>query len=115
MTAISVAKEAAVSAKLCDESTQAQSETLRVCRDNVRLAAELFTLAEEAKKKRMGRKDDDRNQDELEKLERQVKLSKQRWRVVKGVAAGVIAGSGIDWAGDDELRDIVLDPEIEDE
>lgn len=112
-SSIKVAQEAARSTRLWDDSTKVQADTLRASRDNVRLAAELFTLTEEAERKKMGRKDDSRTQDELEKLEREVKSSRQRWRVVKGVAAGVIAGSGIDWAGNDELRDIVLDPEIE--
>lgn len=61
----------------------------------------------------MGREDDADSRQEMERLEGNVRLSKQRWRVIKGVAAGVVAGSGVDWAGDDELCDIVLDPETE--
>jgi F0F1-type ATP synthase assembly protein I len=50
---------------------------------------------------------------EQEELEADVKASKQRWRVMKGVASGIIVGSGIDWVHDDELQDVVLDPEEE--
>lgn len=51
--------------------------------------------------------------EEQERLEADVKASKQRWRVMKGVAGGIIVGSGVDWVQDDELRDAVLDPETE--
>lgn len=108
-----MAQQAASSGRLQDESIKVQSEALRVSRNNVRLTEELFTLTEEVKRRKMGRGDDANSRQELEGLERDVRSSKRRWRVIKGVAAGVVAGSGVDWAGDDELCDIVLDPETE--
>lgn len=45
------------------------------------------------------------------KLEGRLAASKQKWRVMKGTASGVVAGSGVDWAGDSELRDVVLESE----
>ncbi|CAM1506682.1 Fc.00g063230.m01.CDS01 [Cosmosporella sp. VM-42] len=112
-SAISAAKQAAESGRLWDELTRVQSEALRVSRDNMRLTAELFALADLAKRKQMGREDNPETRRDSEKLEGELRSSKQRWRVVKGVAAGVVAGSGVDWGSDDELRDIVLDPESE--
>ncbi|KAK5990522.1 hypothetical protein PT974_08791 [Cladobotryum mycophilum] len=113
-TTISVAKHAADVGKLRTDMSKVQVETIRVCRENVALTAQLFELTEQARQKTAGHVDDPEARDDLERLEREVKSSRQRWRVMKGVASGIIAGSGIDWVRNDDLRDIVLDPESED-
>jgi len=77
------------------------------------LAAELFELADQAKLKKRVNPSNSKMMEEQERLEADVKASKQRWRVMKGVAGGIIVGSGVDWVQDDELRDAVLDPETE--
>ena len=51
---------------------------------------------------------------QMDRLEAQLKASRQKWKVIKGTASAVVAGSGVNWVEDDELRDIVLDPEDED-
>jgi len=45
-----------------------------------------------------------------EYLETQAKLKSERMKLemVKGVVQGVIVGSGVDWAADDQLRELVL-------
>lgn len=48
---------------------------------------------------------------EMKAAEDQVKESRQKWKVMKGTASAVIVGSGVDWVGNPELRDVVLDPE----
>ncbi|KIL94915.1 hypothetical protein FAVG1_01846 [Fusarium avenaceum] len=110
---IAVAKQAAETNKKWKALTTTQSDTLRKSRQNVSSAAELFDLAEQARLKKMIPPGDSKMVQEQEKLETGVKASKQRWRVMKGVAAGIIVGSGVDWVQDDELRDVVLDPETE--
>ncbi|KAF4971052.1 hypothetical protein FZEAL_9930 [Fusarium zealandicum] len=112
-TSISVAEQAAETGKVWNDLTAVQSETLRVARQNVASTAELFELAEEAKQKKRVPATNSKMMQEQEKLEADVKASKQRWRLMKGVAGGIIAGSGIDWARDDELLEVVLDPETE--
>lgn len=86
-----------------------QSDTARVIRKNVALTATLFELAEEVKQKQASRLDDEETQEEIRRLEGVMKASRQRWRVIKGVASGVVAGSGVDWARDAKLREVVLD------
>lgn len=49
----------------------------------------------------------------MARLQGELKASRQRWKVMKGTASAVVAGSGVDWARDDELREMVLDPEEE--
>ena len=39
------------------------------------------------------------------------KVAKGRWRMMKSVAAAIVAGSGVDWASDPHLLETVLDAE----
>ncbi|KAL5618640.1 hypothetical protein FOVSG1_000862 [Fusarium oxysporum f. sp. vasinfectum] len=111
-TSISVATQAAETNKVLSVLTNVQSNMLRKSRENVTSAAEMLELAEQVKlKKRVP--PNSKMMQEQEELEADVKASKQRWRVMKGVASGIIVGSGIDWVHDDELQDVVLDPEEE--
>ncbi|PNY23360.1 Uncharacterized protein TCAP_06692 [Tolypocladium capitatum] len=111
--AMAVARQASDMGALRSDLTEVRAETTRVSRNNVELTTVLFDLAENVKQTQAGRLDNPRTGSEVARLEGEVKVSRQRWRVMKGVASGVVSGSGVDWARDDELRDIVLDPESE--
>ncbi|KAG5989210.1 hypothetical protein E4U54_004394 [Claviceps lovelessii] len=108
-SAISVAKHATDIGFIRNDLTEVQSDTARVVRRNVALTSTLFELAEEVKRKQATRLDDEETQSEIRKLEAAMKASRQRWRVMKGLASGIVAGSGVDWARDAKLRDVVLD------
>lgn len=111
-TAHDVAQAAAARRRLLDELTQVESETLRATRRNRELAAEVLRLAAEADE---GRRDalaeDPAAKEQIDKLETRLAASRQKWRIMKGTASGIVAGSGVDWVNDEELRDVVLDPE----
>ncbi|KAI0388140.1 centromere protein H (CENP-H)-domain-containing protein [Hypomontagnella monticulosa] len=99
-----------------NEITEIESQSLRIGRENVDLASELLDLAEQTNRTKTDAINADSEQAaEISRLETEVKLSRQRWRVLKGTASAVVAGSGVDWSRDAQLRDIVLDPENEDE
>ena len=49
--------------------------------------------------------------DRLEVLRTKTREEKRQYRIIKSLASGIVAGSGFDWAMNDELRDIVLDDE----
>ncbi|OTB15942.1 hypothetical protein K445DRAFT_317566 [Daldinia sp. EC12] len=101
---------------LLDEITEVESKSLSLGRENVELASTLLELAEETNRNKAEAVNmDPERAAEISSLESQVKLSRQRWRVLKGTASAVVAGSGVDWSRDAELRDIVLDPENEDD
>ncbi|KAK7512494.1 uncharacterized protein IWZ02DRAFT_87887 [Phyllosticta citriasiana] len=51
----------------------------------------------------------------LEAAEREMRDAQRRWRVMKGVAAGVVVGSGVDWGEDDQLRGLVMGADDDDE
>lgn len=97
------------------ESTRVQAETALTVARNVELVAELLDLAAQVEERKRGHLNDARSQGEVRRLEEQVRLSKRRWQVVKGLSSGIVAGSGVDWARDDELRDMVLDPDDDDD
>jgi hypothetical protein len=93
------------------ELDEVEGRALHLSRENVALAARLLDLVKQA----------DRGNTEvlagetgyaaeIAELEAGVKASRQRWRVLKGTASAIVAGSGVDWARDAELRDMVLDP-----
>lgn len=111
--AISAANGASDAWKLRRELTEVQSKTIQVCRQNIELTAELFTLVEELKAKKAVDLNSAEVAEEVQTLEASLRSKKQRWRVIKGVAGGVVAGSGVDWIADEKLREIVLDPENE--
>ena len=46
---------------------------------------------------------------QLQQVETERRASQAKWDVIKSVAAAAIVASGIDWARDDKLRDLVLD------
>ncbi|KAK0392813.1 hypothetical protein NLU13_2308 [Sarocladium strictum] len=110
---MAVAKHATEAGQIKADMTEVQVEALRATRKNVGLASKVFELAEQVKHKQESRPDDSKVLREIDRLESEVKASSQRWRVIKGVASGVVVGSGVNWASDETLCDIVLDPEDE--
>ncbi|KAI2621149.1 centromere protein H (CENP-H)-domain-containing protein [Hypoxylon sp. NC1633] len=100
---------------LLDEITEVESQSLRVGRENVGLASKVLDLADQMNRRKEIVNTSPEQAAEISRLEDQVKISRQRWRVLKDTASAIVAGSGIDWPRDAELRDIVLDPENDDE
>ncbi|KAH9886853.1 centromere protein H (CENP-H)-domain-containing protein [Xylariomycetidae sp. FL2044] len=105
------ARQALELRSLLDQIAEVESEGMRVSRANVDLASEMLGLAEEANRGRREPPADPAQAAEIERLEAEVRTARQRWRVLKGTASAVVAGSGVDWARDAGLRDMVLDPE----
>ncbi|KAK7745413.1 hypothetical protein SLS53_002910 [Cytospora paraplurivora] len=111
-TSHSVAKQSASLLQVLDQITEVESETLSISRKNRDLAAELLNFAKEADRDRIDAiAHDPIAEEQIVKLERRLAASKQKWKIMKGTASGIVAGSGVDWARNAELRDIVLDPD----
>lgn len=91
-----------------------ESEHMILSRENVELSAQMLELAAQANTLRKEDIDDPKARRQLDDLEVTVKASRARWRIMKGTASGTIAGSGVDWARDPKLLEIVLDREGED-
>ncbi|OAA53788.1 Centromere protein Cenp-H [Niveomyces insectorum RCEF 264] len=100
-----------------DEQATVAAESRRVERRNAQLAAQVRALLDAAEAETATTTTttttaaDERHATELAQLEADVKASRQRWKLIKGTASAIVVGSGVDWARDASLRDIVLDPE----
>jgi hypothetical protein len=74
----------------------------------------MLTLAEEANALRREDIDDPKVRLELDNLEAEMRISRQRFRIMKGTASATIVGSGVDWARDPKLLEVVLDDDEND-
>jgi hypothetical protein len=87
-----------------------QVEGLHVSQRNTRLATEALQLAEKTRGQTPTDLESGRYKGGIGILESKVDSSRRRWRVMKGAASAIVAGSGIDWVRDERLRALVLDP-----
>jgi hypothetical protein len=91
-----------------------ESENIVIARKNTELATTMIALAKDANTQRKDNIEDPKAKQQLDELELAMKTSRQRWRIMKGTASATIAGSGIDWARDPKLLEIVLDNDGDD-
>lgn len=49
--------------------------------------------------------------EKISAVDKEVKEARRRMRNLKGILSGMIVGSGIDWAEDEVLRELVMDDE----
>lgn len=96
-----------------EELKRVESEHMITAQKNVELSTRMLALAAEANTQKKEDINDPRVRRQLEELEADLKTSRQRWRIMKGTASATIAGSGVDWARDPKLLEIVLDREGE--
>lgn len=90
-----------------------EQENVAAIAENKALAREMLELANELKAEKVEEVEDARLRKQLEKLEDEVKKARIEWRVMKSLVAGIVAGSGVDWASDPKLLSLVLDEEDE--
>ncbi len=93
--------------------TLAEAENIRALAQNRETATTLLNLANQTKSKRANAIRDSNSSNQVKRLRADTKIARTRWRIMKSVVAAIIVGSGIDWAADTELRDLVLDEEDE--
>jgi hypothetical protein len=87
----------------------AEAEHIIAARKNAELAATMVALADEANTQKKEDINDPEAREQIDELERSLKVSRQRWRIMKGTVSAVVAGSGIDWSRDPELQELVLE------
>ncbi|EFW98455.1 hypothetical protein CMQ_4307 [Grosmannia clavigera kw1407] len=108
-----VAQQAGARRAVLERHVAVAAESCRVRRQNQALAEQLHRQLAEAVEDDSagGDKNNDTHDDELTQLQQELKASRQRWKLIKGTASAVVVGSGVDWARDPELQNLVLDPE----
>lgn len=80
---------------------------------NTQMAQRMLVMANDAKAERIEEVQEPRLRAQLERLEEDLTKTRKEWRTLKSVTAGVIAGSGVDWARDPRLLEVVMDEEDE--
>lgn len=90
-----------------------ERENIQAIAENKELAREMLEIANELKAEKVEEVEDARLRKQLEKLEEDVKKARVEWRTMKSLVAGIVAGSGVDWADDPKLLGLVLDEEDE--
>lgn len=90
-----------------------EREVITANEENRDLAHAMLNVANELKDEKVEEVQDTRLRKQLERLEDEVKKAKTDWRVMKSLVAGVVAGSGVDWASDSKLLSLVMDEEDE--
>lgn len=91
--------------------TSQEAENLVSMSHNQGLIAKLLGLTDLLKEQHVDSIQDVELRSNLKIAQDDTKETKHRWRIMKSLVAAVVAGSGVDWAHDDELRDLVLDDE----
>jgi len=96
-----------------EQLTKVEAEHVRTAQRNKELATTMMELAEEANTQRKEDITDPVLREQLDELQEALKVGRQRWRIMKGTASAVVAGSGIDWAREKALRELVLEDETD--
>ncbi len=91
----------------------AKIDHVRACKRNKELADDLMEIVDKARQRERVAIEDPTLRSQVEEVEEELQVERSRWRIMKSVVAAVVAGSGVDWARDARLRDIVFDDEDE--
>jgi hypothetical protein len=91
-------------------STAGQANTL-ASRNNRELSATMLALAEDMKAQSAKDIEDPRLRDQVSAIDRELKDSRRRTKTLKGLISAMIVGSGINWAADEDLTELVMDDE----
>lgn len=86
-------------------------ENIQVMDKNAELAQELFRLVNAKRASAEVEVRDAEVRSEVESLKEELRNSRTKWRIMKSVVSAMVAGSGINWAEDDKLRELVMDDE----
>ncbi|RFU36007.1 hypothetical protein B7463_g408, partial [Scytalidium lignicola] len=92
-----------------EELIRVESQNVVAAKKNIELSTAMLELSQRVKSQSKEDIQDPKVRGQLHELEGAMKESRQRWRIMKGTAGATIVGSGIDWARDPALLDIVLD------
>lgn len=99
--------------KTTRELSTAEMESLDVTSTNKAKAKTMLKLAKETRTKEVDEIEDPDTRQQLRNLDEEVRFARRDWRIMKSVVSAVVANSGVNWAKDDKLRELVLDNEDE--
>lgn len=91
--------------------TMTKSQNIMALEKNRKLTATLMEVTSHMKAQRVSAINESKLRTQLEKFQDDSKIAKKRWKIMKSLVAAVIVGSGVDWARNEELRQVVIDEE----
>lgn len=91
--------------------TRLETENIMILDKNRDLAASLVDLTEQIQAQQIAAIKDSDLTDQAEQSKLDHVTAKKLWRTMKSVVAAIIAGSGINWASNSELKRLVLNEE----
>jgi small-conductance mechanosensitive channel len=80
---------------------------------NRELSQTMLALAEEMKSQSAKDIEDPHLRSQIDAVERELKESRRRAKTLKGILSAMIVGSGINWAADETLCELVMEDEDE--
>jgi small-conductance mechanosensitive channel len=89
----------------------AEQGNIETNRKNRELSKILLALAEDMKEQSTEDIEDVRLREQVKSVERDVKESRRRMQTLKGILSAMIVGSGVNWAADQDLQELVMDDE----
>lgn len=78
---------------------------------NRELSKTMLALAEATKSHSAEQIEDPGLQEQISSAEKELKESRRRMKTLKGIISAMIVGSGINWAADEKLTELVMDDE----
>ena len=94
-------------------ATKTAAANLTLANTNKDLASQLLTLTAELRTRKQTACSNPQFSAGIAKQRDEASIAMKRWRSMKSVVAAIVTGSGVDWARDEGLRELVLDDEDE--
>lgn len=91
----------------------AEQANIAANQKNRDLAQTMLALAEKVKTQSAKDIADPQLREQVEAVEKELKESRRRMQTLKGIISAMIVGSGINWAADESLTDLVMDNDEE--
>lgn len=99
--------------ELSNQSADAGRQILLLNSSNQSLTTKMLGIAESLKADRTEELNDISLSEELGDLDKEIHAARREWRIMKSLVSGIVAGSGVDWAEDNRLLELVLDEDEE--
>lgn len=99
----------------CLESlNNAEIENMKINDENQKLVRKLFEYTEPHEETGKNLITDPKLKEKVEEVEAENKRKKADWVTMKRIVSAIIVASGVDWASDEILRELVLDESADD-
>lgn len=89
----------------------AEQATLLANQKNREFSKTMLALAEAMKAQSAEDIEDPKMREQIKTVDKELKESRRRMKTLKGILSAIIVGSGINWAADESLTELVLDDE----